>query len=49
MAFNVRESYLQRHANLFDTPYEAIIQTTDDFETKTEGIFKSQDPSAYPS
>ena len=48
LAFNVRESYLQRHANPVASGYEAIIQTTDEFETKTTSIYKTKDLSVHP-
>ena len=31
------------------TQYEAIIQTTDEFETKTESIYRTQDKSILPA
>ena len=44
----MRESYLQRHSNPVTSKYGAIIQTTDQFETKTEGIYKTEDASILP-
>ena len=44
----MRESYLQRHSNPVTSKWGAIIQTTDQFETKTEGIYKSGDESILP-
>ena len=43
LAYNLRESYLQRQSSAIDTQYEAIIQTTDEFETKTQNIYKAKE------
>ena len=48
LAFNLRESYLQRQANSCKYEYDAIIQTTDDFETKTKNIYKNIDKDSDP-
>ena len=34
LAYNLRESYLQRQSSAIDTQYEAIIQTTDEFKQR---------------
>ena len=45
----MRESYLQRHSNPLATQADSIYLKTEDFETKTENVYRAEDMSLYPS
>ena len=48
LAFDLRESYLQRKSNSFAAEAESIYLATEDFETKTDSMFRADDISLYP-
>ena len=43
LAFDLRESYLQRKSNLFGNQAESTILETDEFETKTCNLWRAND------
>lgn len=45
----MRESYLQRHSNPLATQADSIYLKTEDFETKTCSLYRTEDMSLYPS
>ena len=49
LAYDMRESYLQRQAaTSISGQAESTILTTNDFQTKTCSIWRSQDPDIFP-
>jgi hypothetical protein len=50
LALDLRESYLQRQtASLISGQPESTFLTTNDFQTKTCNVWRSEDPDLFPS
>jgi hypothetical protein len=50
LALDMRESYLQRQtASLISGQPESTFLTTNDFQTKTCNVWRSDDPDIFPS
>jgi len=48
IAFDLRESFLQRQSNSAAAQADSIYQETEDFITKTDNIYRRDDLSIYP-
>lgn len=48
LAFDVRDSYLQRQSSPLANSAESIILQTDDFETETHNMWRTKDMTTYP-
>jgi len=49
IAFDLRESYLQRQSNSLAAQADSIYLETEDFATKTDNMYRSDDLSIYPN
>ena len=48
IAFDLRESYLQRQSNPLAAQADSIYLETEDFATKTDNMYRTDDMSIYP-